>query len=99
VSGTKHVFILSIGVMAMLDGIGTAWKVGRHPPWACERKLEHANLAAGSIGVGGPSGKNNVPDVEDAGVATEGVDELPVPGTIFADKEAGDFMASAKAVS
>ncbi len=81
----------------MLNGIGTAWKVGRHLPWACECKLELANLAAGSIQAGGPLGKNNVPNMEDAGVPKAGVDKLPVPGTKFADEEAGDFMASATA--
>ncbi len=91
-------FILLIRVMAMLDGVGTAWKVGHHPPWACECKLELADLAAGSIVVGGSSGKNNVPHVEDMGGMTAGVDKLSVPGAMFDGKEAGDFMASAKAV-
>ncbi len=91
-------FILLIRVMAMLDSVGTAWKVGRHPPWACERKLKLADSATGSIVAGGPLGKNDVPDMEDAGVATAGVDKLPVPGAMFADKEVDDFMASAKDV-
>jgi hypothetical protein len=43
-------------------------------------------------------GKYNIPNVEDASVATAGVDKLPVPGAIFADKEASNFMASAKVV-
>ncbi len=82
----------------MLDGIGTAWKISHHPPWACECKVKLANLAAGSVGAGGLLGKNNIPDVEVMGVMTAGVDKLPVPGMMFADKEAGSFMASAKAV-
>ncbi len=90
-------FIL-IRVMAMLDGVETTWKVDHHLPWACECKLELADLAAGSIRVGGPLGKNNVPNVEDVGVAMVGVDELPVPGAMFADKEAGNFMVSPNAV-
>ncbi len=84
--------------MAMFDGVGTAWKVGHHLPWTCEHKLKLANSAAGSIGAGGPSGKNDVPKVEDVGVAMAGVDNHPVPGAMFADKEVGNFMASAKAV-
>jgi hypothetical protein len=91
-------FILLIGVVAMLDGVGTARKVGCHPPWACECKLELADSAVGSIAAGGLLGKNNVPEVEDTGVATAGVDKLPVPGAIFADMEEGNFMSSAKVV-
>jgi hypothetical protein len=92
-------FILLIRVMAMLDGVGSTWnKVSHYPPWACECKLKLANLAVGSIRAGCPSGKNNVSNVEDAGVVMAGVDELPVPGAMFADQEVGNFMASTKVV-